>query len=81
MAAVTIDQLVKDARSGVRVVRRDPCATAVAVLSLALSMGANTAVFSIAHAYFLRDWRVRNPQELVFVRARASTDERIGGFP
>jgi hypothetical protein len=33
MAAVTIDQLVKDARSGVRVVRRDPCATAVAVLS------------------------------------------------
>jgi hypothetical protein len=43
--------------------------------------GANTAVFSIAHAYLLRDWQVRSPQELVFVRARASTGERIGSFP
>jgi predicted permease len=53
----------------------------MAVLSLALGIGANAAVFSVAHAYLLRVWQVRSPDQLAFVRARASDGERITDFP
>ncbi len=76
-----VDTLARHIRIGARILRRDLGASALAVLSLALAIGANTAVFSIAHAYLLRDWQVRSPEQLVFVRARASSGERIGAFP
>jgi len=53
----------------------------VAVLSLALGIGANAAIFSVAHAFLLRVWQVRDPQTLVFVRARSTDGERIADFP
>jgi predicted permease len=76
-----VEQLTQDLRNGVRVLSRGRGMALMAVLSLALGIGANTAIFSVAHAFLLRVWQVRDPQTLTFVRARTSDGERIGDFP
>ena len=53
----------------------------MAVLSLALGIGANVAIFSVAHSYLLRVWQVRSPEQLFFVRARAADGDRVDDFP
>src|SRR3954468_3159847 len=60
-----IDSIVQDARYGLRQMRRAPLFTAVAVLSLAIGIGASAAVFSLADALIFRSLPVREPQRLV----------------
>jgi predicted permease len=60
-----VDDLVQDLRYGFRVLRKAPAFTLVAVLSLALGIGANTAIFTLVDSLILRALPVRDPAALV----------------
>lgn len=60
-----LEQFAQDAIYGIRAMLRSPGITTVALLSLALGIGANTAIFSLIDALMLRSLPVKNPQELV----------------
>src|SRR4051794_15930578 len=62
-----IETTIRDAHYALRTLRRSPGFTIAALLSLALGIGANTAIFSILHALVLRSLPVSDPQRLVVV--------------
>ena len=62
-----LENLVKDVRYGARMLRKRPGFTAVAVLSLAIGIGANTAIFSLVNAIILQEKPYSHPDELVHV--------------
>ena len=71
--------LIKDVRYGLRALRLNPGFSAVAILSLALGIGANTAIFQLLDAVRLRTLPVKNPQELVVVKV-SNSHGRSGDF-
>jgi len=62
-----LDDLWRDMRYAARMLARTPAFTAVAVLSLALGIGANTAIFSVVDALMLRSLAVHQPEHLVLL--------------
>jgi predicted permease len=74
-----LESVRNDLRYGLRLLRRSPGFTAVAILSLALGIGANTAMFQLLDVVLLRHLPVREPQELLEVRL-APPRSRTGSF-
>ena len=72
-----IETFGQDVRYGLRVLARTPVITSVAILSLALGIGANTAIFSLIDGLMLRMLPVERPQELV----QLQIDSHRGGEP
>jgi hypothetical protein len=68
-----LETIARDLRQGVRSLRRSPGFTLAVVLSLGLGIGANTAIFSLVEALFLRPLPVADPQALVFFTDRDGT--------
>jgi predicted permease len=62
------DHLAQDFRFGLRMLRKSPAFTAVAVLTLAIGIGANTAIFSLIDAVMLKSLPVPRPAELMQVQ-------------
>src|SRR5258708_28885782 len=62
-----VENLAQDIRYGARQLLKNPGFTAVAVLTLALSIGANTTIFTVLNTVLLRSLPLKNPDELVQV--------------
>jgi putative ABC transport system permease protein len=73
-----IDELTQDAGYALRLFRRSPAFTFTAIASLALGIGANTAIFQLFDAVRLRPLPVERPGELVAIRIRG--EGRSGNF-
>jgi hypothetical protein len=76
-----LDDLLGDLRFGVRMLRKNPVLALVAVLTLALGIGANTAIFTLLYGLVLRSLPAHNPGELVKVGiASAAYPDEAGAF-
>ena len=72
-----METLIKDIRYGIRGLWKRPGFTVVAVLTLALGIGANTAIFSVVNAVLLKPLQFHDPERLVIIWE----DATFAGFP
>jgi putative ABC transport system permease protein len=75
-----LEDLLKDARYNLRTLRRSPGFTAVALVTLTLAIGANTAIFSLVDPLLFRDLPVRDPARLVQLSFQYPRDPPLNMF-
>src|SRR5437867_1847018 len=73
-----VERSIQDARYGLRTMRRNPGFSLSVILSLALGIGANTAVFSLMDAVMLRMLPVSDPERLVIFAHRGDGEALTG---
>jgi hypothetical protein len=75
-----LETLWQDIRYGVRMLRKNPGFTSIAVLTVALGIGANTAIFTVINTLLLRSLPVKNPEELVQVVTSSGSPQLSSAF-
>ena len=75
-----LDDLIRDGQFALRLMQRGPLFTSVAIVSLALGIGANTAIFSLVQTILLRPLPVHEPERLVEILSRSPGEPRVNGF-
>ncbi len=70
--------ILRDLRFGLRTLAKTPVFTCAIVLTLALGIGANTAVFTVTNAVLLRPFSFRDPEQIVSITSKDATKENGG---
>jgi predicted permease len=79
-SVIWLEELFQDIRFGLRTFKKSPGFVTVAVLTLALGIGANTAIFSLIDAVMLKSLPVENPSQLVMLRWSARRSPIVHGY-
>lgn len=75
-----MDRFLQDVRYALRQMAKAPAFTATAIVTLALGIGANTAIYSLLDQVLLRSLPVRNPEQLVMLTSHGSDRGRISAY-
>src|SRR4051812_4841470 len=75
------DEVSRNVRFAFRMMRRDPVVTCVIVLSLAIGIGANTAVYSVMNALLLRSLPVAHPEQLCLLNEYSPRGKGSSSYP
>src|SRR5712672_3467375 len=75
-----LESLIQDLRFGLRMLRKSPGFTGVVILTLALGIGANTAIFTMMNGLMLHSLPVRDPEQLVELLHHYPDEPAFNGF-